>query len=98
VNILNSRRKFSECRFKHYLKIKRMKKLLSILISGLVLLSTAVDAKYQRGYTKKNGTYVSGHLKSNPDSKRYNNYGSKSNGGHQRDEFSSPPAYNKRAR
>jgi hypothetical protein len=44
---------------------------------------------------KKNGTYVAPHQKNNPDKHRYNNRGSRTNGGKQRDEFSSPPAYNK---
>jgi hypothetical protein len=71
-------------------------KLLTALITTVVLLSTASEAKYQRGYVKKDGTYVGGHMKSAPDGKRYNNHGSRSNGGRQRDEFSNPPAYNKR--
>ena len=66
---------------------------------AIVLLTFAVtqtSARAQRGYIKKNGSYVAPHFKSAPDGKRYNNYGSKSNGGRQRDEFSSPPKYNKR--
>lgn len=73
-----------------------MKTIVITLFTALMLLSTVVQAKYQRGYVKKNGTYVNGHMKSNPDNKRYNNYGSQSRGGRQRDEFSNPPAYNKR--
>ncbi len=71
-------------------------KLLATLITTLALLSSAAEARYQKGYIKKNGTYVEGHIKSNPDGKRYNNYGSQTNGGRQHDEFSNPPAYNSR--
>jgi hypothetical protein len=70
--------------------------LAAALIAVLALLSTASEAKYQRGYVKKDGTYVGGHMKSAPDGRRFNNYGSRSNGGRQRDEFSNPPAYIKR--
>lgn len=66
-------------------------------VFGLLLIAFMpdVEARSQRGYLKKNGTYVSPHYKSNPDGRRYNNKGSRTNGGKQRDEFSDPPAYNK---
>jgi hypothetical protein len=74
-------------------------KLLVALIAAIAITfitySPAAEARVQRGYIKKNGTYVAPHYKSNPDGRRYNNYGSRSNGGKQRDEFSNPPAYNK---
>jgi hypothetical protein len=75
-----------------------MKKLFlaTTLLTALALLSTAAESRYQRGYVKKNGTYVQGHQKTNPDAHRYNNRGSQTNGGRQRDEYSSNPAYNKR--
>ena len=66
------------------------------LIVLLFAVSLTVNARSQRGYMKKNGTYVSPHQKASPDGKRWNNRGSRTNGGRQRDEFSSPPAYNKR--
>lgn len=44
---------------------------------------------YVPGHTRSDGTYVQGHTRSAPDANRYNNYGSQSNGGRQRDEFSS---------
>ncbi|MDH2918206.1 MAG: hypothetical protein PXX73_03295 [Sideroxydans sp.] len=34
-------------------------------------------------------THVSGHTRSSPDAQRSNNYNSQTNGGHQRDEYSS---------
>jgi hypothetical protein len=63
--------------------------------SLLIAFAPITEARMQRGYVKKNGTYVSPHFKSNPDGRRYNNKGSRTNGGKQRDEFSNPPAYNK---
>jgi hypothetical protein len=53
-------------------------------LSGVVLAE-----KYVSGYTRKDGTYVQGHTKSSPDENRYNNKGSQTYGGSQRDEFSS---------
>jgi len=66
-----------------------------MLAITLALASTAALADYQQGYYRKDGTYVQGHMKSEPDQYRYNNYGSQSMGGSQRDEFSDPPKYNK---
>lgn len=69
---------------------------MKLLIATVLMLSSAAAlADYQQGYYRKDGTYVQGHMKSEPDQYRYNNYGSQSNGGSQRDEFSNPPAYNK---
>ena len=72
-------------------------KRISLAIIGVMAIFSAslVDARTQRGYVKRDGTYVAPHQKSNPDQKRFNNQGSKTNGGKQRDEFSNPPAYNK---
>lgn len=56
-----------------------MKKFLFILLSILVLSAVYAEAKYQRGYVRKNGTYVSGHFKSNSDRSRFNNYSTKGN-------------------
>jgi hypothetical protein len=67
----------------------------STALALLLVQTSPLQARTQRGYSKKNGTYVQPHQKANPDSKRYNNKGARSNGGKQRDEFSSPPAYNK---
>ncbi len=41
------------------------------------------------GYQKKDGTWVKGHYRTNPDIYRYNNLNSQSNKGYQRDENSS---------
>lgn len=67
----------------------------AVLCLAIAGFSTISEARAQRGYIKKNGTYVSPHYKSNPDGRRSNNKGSRSNGGKQRDEYSNPPAYNK---
>ena len=60
-----------------------MKKLTAlILLAATLLFSFAVvtDAATRvRGYTRKNGTYVAPHYRSNTDSKKYNNYSSKGN-------------------
>lgn len=68
---------------------------IAVLTTTCITYSPTVEARMQRGYFKKNGTYVSPHYKSSPDGRRYNNKGSRTNGGKQRDEFSNPPAYNK---
>ena len=56
--------------------------------------ATAPADSYVNGYIKRDGTYVAPHIRSSPDQYRYNNYGSQTRGGNQRDEFSSNPAYN----
>lgn len=52
---------------------------------GLVATASAGDVK---GYIKKDGTYVAPHQRSNPDQYKFNNKNSESNGGNQKDEFS----------
>lgn len=69
-----------------------------VYFTFIYLVPSDAHARTQPGYVKKDGTYVQPHQKSDPDSKRYNNRGSRSNGGSQRDEFSNPPMYNKRRR
>ena len=60
----------------------------TLLITVLGTSFSYAFAENVNGYTKKNGTYVQGYEKTSPDSYRYNNYGSQSNGGSQRDEYS----------
>lgn len=67
----------------------------AIIAITLALASSSALADWQNGYMRRDGTYVQGHMKSAPDSHRYNNYSSQSMGGSQRDEFSAPPAYNR---
>lgn len=62
----------------------------TVLFLALTMLSGAVLAdKYVSGYIRKDGTYVQGHTKSSSDEYRYNNKGSQTYGGSQRDEYSS---------
>ena len=75
--------------------MKRIALALATIGALTILLTLPAEARTQRGYLKRNGTYVAPHQKTNPDQHRFNNRGSKTNGGKQRDEFSSPPAYNK---
>ena len=70
-----------------------MKYLLTIF--AIILSTNALADKSVKGYTRSDGTYVQGYTRSSPDSSRANNNGSKSNGGNQRDEYSSPGATNK---
>ena len=55
-----------------------MKFILATLLI-LVLSSTSFAAQYVNEYTKKDGTYVSGHYRSNSDSSYNNNYSVKGN-------------------
>jgi hypothetical protein len=66
-----------------------------IILSLLFISSLLMSDTYVKGYYRSNGTYVNGYTRSDPDSYRYNNYGSKSNGGRQRDEYSNPGATNR---
>jgi len=84
--------------------MKEIFKALSILgVVALLIAPTEVYAgTYVNGYTKRDGTYVQGHYRSSPNSKRYDNYSSRGNTnpytgkkGTKRNEFSSPPKYNK---
>lgn len=55
-----------------------MKKLIVIALGILlVLIPTALLAKdvHVKGYYRKNGTYVRPHVRSSPDSYKWNNYG-----------------------
>lgn len=73
------------------LKGLEMKKI--VIIGAVALLSigfnNAFADKWVKGYTKKDGTYVGGYMRSSPDKHRYNNRNSQSRGGSQRDEYSS---------
>ena len=73
----------------------------------VLVLSTCAAAQAQtwvNGYTRQDGTYVEGHMRSAPNSTRYDNYNAENSvygstpytgqRGTQRDEFSSPPTYN----
>ena len=55
-----------------------MKKII-ILCLGIGFFVGNADAAYTRGYVRRNGTYVSGHYRTNPDSTRINNYSTRGN-------------------
>lgn len=58
-----------------------MKKIVvSILIAMMTIVSVSAQTqKYQKGYYKKNGTYVQGHYKTSPDRTNHNNYSTRGN-------------------
>ena len=64
-------------------------------VFAIILSTNALAGKSVKGYTRSDGTYVQGYTRSSPDSNRQNNYGSQTNGGNKRDEFSSSGATNK---
>lgn len=65
-----------------------MKKIITII--ALLSIPPLVTAdEWVSGYQKSNGTFVQGHLRSAPNEYRYDNRGSQSRGGNQRDELSS---------
>lgn len=53
-------------------------KQLAILVLAAVA-TTAVADNYTRGYTRKDGTYVQPHHRSDPNGSKLDNYGSKGN-------------------
>ena len=73
-----------------------------VIATALILISGVAAAdQYVNGYTRRDGTYVQPHMRSEPDQYRYNNYSSQGNSnpytgqqGSQRNEYSNPPAYN----
>lgn len=78
-----------------------MKRVLLAILMAVMVMPVFADT-YVKGYTRKDGTYVQGHYRSDPNQYRYDNYSSQGNtnpytgkNGTQRNEFSNPPAYNK---
>ncbi len=79
-----------------------MRKRITLLSIALIAIpSFAASSNSVKGYTKKDGTYVQPHKKTNPDQLRRNNYSSEGNynpntgkQGKQRNELSNPPKYN----
>ena len=61
---------------------------IAVLVSSIGPTQVLAD-KWVNGYMKKDGTYVQGYYRSSPDSYRWNNRGSQTYGGSQRDEYSS---------
>lgn len=78
-----------------------MRHLLLALLSLLVADFALADDYYTRPHVRRDGTYVQGHRSTDPNSHRFDNYSSRGNvnpytgqTGSQRNEFTSPPAYN----
>jgi hypothetical protein len=66
-----------------------MKRLLIFAVASLIAVPAFAGTTQVKGYTRSDGTTVQSHTRSTPDSSRNNNLGSQSNGGSQRDEYSS---------
>ena len=60
-----------------------MKKFIVVLLGILLVFPSVVLAKdvHVKGYYRKDGTYVRPHIRSAPDSYRWNNYGPSRNSG-----------------
>ena len=60
-----------------------LKKIFLSLLVGLFLFSSVATSTYARvkvkGYTKRNGTYVAPHYRTNKNSLKYDNWSSKGN-------------------
>ncbi|WP_104696950.1 MULTISPECIES: hypothetical protein [unclassified Helicobacter] len=54
-----------------------MKKFLSLLIISSFFISLSAKDTYNKGYFKKNGTYVQPHFKTKPNKTKKDNYSSK---------------------
>jgi hypothetical protein len=75
---------------------------LIIAFVALAISGIAYADKYIHGHTNKNGMYTQGHVRSAPNSKRYDNLNSKTTGtnpytgkkGDKHDEFSNLPVSN----
>ena len=70
-------------------------------VVALLVAGSAVADEYVQGYVKSNGTYVQPHMRSSPNSVKFDNYSSHGNSnpytgqkGHDRNEFTNPPVYN----
>lgn len=72
-----------------------MKRIAVAALAAAVFSASTFADEYVQGYFKKDGTYVQPHTRSSPNANRYDNYGSQSFGGSQRDEFSKRGATNK---
>jgi hypothetical protein len=76
-------------------------KTLLIIVTAFLSASAIADTTV-RGYVRSDGTYVAPHVRSSPNSNRYDNYSSQGNAnpytgqqGSQRNELSDMPTYNK---
>lgn len=76
-----------------------MKAIIPVVLLAISAVASADDSV--NGYTRRDGTNVAPHMRSEPNGQRFDNYSSQGNSnpytgqsGHQRNEFSSPPVYN----
>lgn len=74
----------------------------TVLVILSVLSATASADNFTHGYTRRDGTYVQPHMKSEQNQYKFDNYSSRGNinpytgsAGTHRNEFSSPPSFNK---
>ncbi|GAB6121130.1 hypothetical protein [Dysgonomonas termitidis] len=56
-----------------------MKRIIFILLLALIAGYLPAQSRYQKGYTKKDGTYVQGHRKTKSNKTNRDNYSTKSN-------------------
>lgn len=76
--------------------------ILAVLVAGsLILAGNAVADDAVRGHIRRDGTIVQPHMRSDANQHRFDNYSSSGNSnpytgqrGHDRNEFTNPPAYN----
>lgn len=68
---------------------------IAVGVALFAIAQLASAQQYVPGYMRSDGTYVQGYTRSAPNANRFDNYGSQSMGGSQRDEFSRAPAYNR---
>ena len=81
-----------------------MKKATGIVVAMVVVFiaGAAWADQYVRGYTRRDGTYVHGYYRTEPNQYRHDNYSSRGNvnpytgeRGYERNEYTDPPVYNK---
>jgi hypothetical protein len=72
-----------------------------LALAGLFLIESALADGYTRPHVRRDGTYVDGYMRSDPNQHRFDNYSGRGNTnpytgerGSQRHEFTNPPAYN----
>ncbi len=72
-----------------------------VFLFGLSTAGSALGDNYTKPYVRSDGTYVQGHMSSEPNQYRFDNYSGRGNvnpytqeRGSQRHEFTDPPAYN----
>lgn len=76
-------------------------KITAVLLIAALGPGAALADQYVGGYMRSDGTYVAPHHQTSPNQYRYDNYSSSGNSnpytgqqGHQRNEYTTPPAYN----